>query len=216
MNLRTEDTSYGEDYWSSLDGGNGYQDSTMWEDLAMLTKEVVAIDEDGNDTSNGKRGLDIGCGYGYSVRHLRRRGLDVLGVDLSTYAINHSPADVRNYVLDMDITSNHGLGFQYKPETFDFVTCFETMEHIPEESVDFVFSQIWHIMQPRGMGLFTICTDAQEGWDTDPTHITIKPAAWWADKFSKLSFGFLPEKRDFLRLHHLYAQHEGVFVVYKD
>ena len=216
MELRTTDLTYGQEYWDTLDGGNGYQDSTMWEDLAMLTKEVVAIDHNGDDQSNGKRGLDIGCGYGYSVRHLRRRGLDVLGVDLSTYAINNAPADTKPYVMDMDITSNHGLGFQYSPETFDFVVCFETMEHIPEESVDFVLSQVWHIMKPGGIGLFTICTDAQPGWDSDPTHITIKPASWWTKKFKTASFGFLLDKRDFLRLHHLYAKHEGVFVVYKD
>lgn len=213
--MRTNDRSYGRDYFETLDNGDGYNDSTMWEDLAHTIKEVFAISlNPGADHSAELHVVDVGCAKGYLVRHLRRRGFDAWGVDISQYAIDNAPDDTANWLRIYDITSKDPSFFGN--EAFNMAVCFETMEHIPEPQVDLALSNIRRLVEPGSNVLFTICTDKQPGWDSDPTHVTIKPRGWWLDRLVAAGFGISPFGRicqDRLRQFWLFSQHDGVFVV---
>jgi cyclopropane fatty-acyl-phospholipid synthase-like methyltransferase len=211
--VRTEDTSYGEEYFETLDGGAGYQDSTMWEDLAHAIKEVFAIGDQG-DHSGELHTIDIGCAKGYLVRHLRRRGIDAWGLDFSEYAISKAPRDTIDFLRQYDLTSPN-LSF-FGAKNFTFAVCLETMEHIPEHQVDRALGNVFNLVKPGSQVLLTICTDKQPGWDSDPTHVTIKPREWWLDRLINAGFGISAYDRicqDRLRQFWLFSQHDGVFVV---
>lgn len=213
--MRTDDTNYGHDYFETLDGGDGYQDSTMWEDIAHTIKEVFATDE-GTDRSGELHTVDVGCAKGYLVRHLRRRGFDAWGLDISEYAITNAPADTAEYLRQFDLTGRDASFFGTK--NFTFAVCLETMEHIPEDQVGQALLNIFHLVEPGSQVLFTICTDKQPGWDSDPTHVTIKTHEWWQHMLEKCGFhyGYDDIKRQ-NKLGHfwLFSQHDGVFVVHR-
>lgn len=208
--MRTDDLTYGADYWNTLDGGAGYQDSVMWEDLAFITKEVLYYDQDGRDLSNTHNLLDMGCAHGYLVRHLRRRGIEAWGADYSQYALDNSPEDTAPYLRQFDLTSANAGVLAGHP--FDRLTCYETLEHIPEQHVDTALEVLFECLKPGGVALLTICTDDRPGWDSDPTHVTIKPRQWWSDRLTKIGFRH-DDRYQFLKKFHLFKDHGGVFVV---
>lgn len=212
MVMRTSDTEYGESYWSSLDSGAGYQDSVMWEDLALITKEILYYDEDGTDLSNTHNLIDLGCAHGFLVRHLRRRGVEAWGADYSEYAIQNSPKDTFLYLRQFDLTKDIAANLAGWP--FRRLTCFETLEHIAEESVPYALGVLYDSLTNDGVGLLTICTDDRPGWDTDPTHVTIKSREWWIEKLEQTGFK-QDERYSLLKKFHLFADHGGVFVVKK-
>ena len=209
--MRTQDTDYGHEYWATLDNGAGYQDSIMWVDLAHAVWEILVPDHAANiDRSGEHRCLDIGCAFGYFIRHMQRRGVETFGVDYSHYALEHAPEDIRSHTHWHDLTHP---GLTFYGGGFTVVTCFETLEHIPEEHVETALACIYDSLAPRGTAVLTICTDKQPGWDTDPTHVTIKPRAWWENWMPKAGFARLPELEARLRTFWLFSQHDGVFVV---
>lgn len=212
--MRTDDVTYGADYWNTLDGGAGYVDSPMWEDLAVITKEILYYGPRGEDLSNTHNLLDMGCAYGFLVRHLRRRGVEAWGADYSTYALSQAPADAAEFLRPFDLTKDQAVTLAGYP--FDRITCFETLEHIPEESVDAALHVLYSALKPGGVALLTICTDDRPGWDSDPTHVTIKSRDWWSARLEHA--GLWPNtetarREEFLRQFHLFADHGGVFVV---
>lgn len=209
--MRTNDLGYGADYWDTLDGGAGYKDSVMWEDLAVIIKEVLYY-PDGVDLSNTHNLLDMGCASGYLIRHLRRRGIEAWGADFSQYALEHAPDDIREYLRWFDLTDSVEVG-TLAGYPYEFMTCFETLEHIPEENIGQALFWMYHALKPGGKALLTICTSDREGWDSDPTHVTIKDRAWW-DHHLRLA-GFVISEAEYLRVKtfHLFSDHGGVFVV---
>lgn len=209
--VRTQDTSYGEDYWSTLDGGAGYQDSVMWADLAHVTWEVFIADTaNGVDRSGEHRCIDIGCAMGWFVHHMNRRGVETFGVDFSRYALDHAPEAVRNKLQWHDLRNGDPTHFG---TGFTLVTCFETLEHIDESYVDNALGCIRDTLAPEGRALLTICTSDQPDWDTDPTHVTIYPRQWWEQRLWRAGFQLDEALVERIRTFWLFHRHDGVFVV---
>ena len=211
--MRTNDLTYGEDYWKTLDGGAGYKDSVMWEDLSVIVKELFCYDGV-TDIGGSIHHLDIGCASGYLTKHLRRRGVDSHGCDLSEYALGQAEEYVQPFVKQWDLVKNGAIP-NWSSVGFNLITCFETMEHIPEEHVDAVLQEIYDRLDTGGMALFAICTSDREGWDSDPTHVTIYDWYWWEKKLHALGFKHDNEKYRRVKTFHLFADHGGIFVLSK-
>jgi 2-polyprenyl-3-methyl-5-hydroxy-6-metoxy-1,4-benzoquinol methylase len=210
--MRTTDTTYGADYWNTLDSGRGYQDSTLWEDIAHIVKELFAI-IDAQDQSGTRHVIDVGCAMGYLVKHLRRRGLDAWGLDSSTYALNHADAFARPFLCDFDLTGPDPPVISVP--SCNLVTCFETLEHIPAEHTDTALGHLWNLLQPGGEALFTICVTGQPGWDDDPTHQNVVDRAYWDERFDRQGWLPLDVKARQLRQFWLFSAHRGVWVLQK-
>lgn len=210
--LRTTDLSYGKDYWTSLDGGLGYTDSVLWEDLAFIVKELFCY-EGVSDLGGDTHHLDIGCASGYLSKHLRRRGVDSHGADVSTYALEQADEYVKPYLHFLDVTTQHKIP-NWSTVGWNLITCFETMEHIPEEYVDHVLELIYDALDPGGYVLFAICLNDRPGWDSDPTHVTIHDRQWWWKKLAALDWQ--PSLLyDDAKQYHLFADHNGTFIMRK-
>lgn len=211
--MRTTDVNYGPDYWNTLDGGAGYQDSVMWEDLAVITKELFCYDGP-RDMGGHTHHLDIGCAAGYLSKHLRRRGVDSHGCDGSAYILGTADAYIAPFIHEWDLTSLNLIP-DWSSVGFNLITCFETMEHIPEEFVQGVVNRIYNRLGRGGRALFAICTDDRPGWDSDPTHVTIHSRGWWSDVLFELPWTFDEERYEKLKKFHLFADHSGIFTMVK-
>ncbi len=67
--------------------------------------------------------LDAGCAMGYLVDQLRKRGISAWGVDISEYAIQHVPPDIREYCWADSIT----VPFSRR---YDLIVSIEVVEHM--------------------------------------------------------------------------------------
>jgi SAM-dependent methyltransferase len=184
----------------------------MWWDIAHIVHELVGVDKvHGVDHALDTRLLDVGCAFGFFLRHLRRRGYDVRGVDYSRHALAKAPEDIQYYLAWHDLTGQDQLSDWYKP--FDVITCFETLEHLPWDCAPGAVEQIWRALKPGGVLIATICVVGMPDTRSDPTHVTIIPRECWEALFVRQGFEFDRGMWRQLRQFWLFSQHHGVFVL---
>ena len=139
---------YDEGYWkSSNPKQRGYADyaresalylKTFQKRMALVSRWLPAK----------ARILDVGCAAGYFLRVAQRHGHDVHGVELSqaiaVEAVNALGADrVHIGTLDDAVTA-----MDYRPRSFDLVTLWDVVEHIPEPQP--VLRRVRELLAPTG------------------------------------------------------------------
>ena len=127
--------------------------------------------------------LDVGCAKGLAVSLWRTMAnIDAYGVDISEYAISQNPKMKKKYLKVCDIATEK---LPFDDNYFDLVTCFETMEHIPEKEVDFTFLEIHRVMKLSGHGVFSIALPESVFNEKDIGHITLRQNDFWKEKLCK-------------------------------
>jgi SAM-dependent methyltransferase len=78
--------------------------------------------------------LDVACGEGYLVRHARRRGIEVAGVDLSSRAVQTAQRQLGRNVVAVGV----GEMLPFPSECFELVTNLGSLEHFisPEQGLN--------------------------------------------------------------------------------
>lgn len=99
---------------------------------------------------------DIGIGNGFTLKFFYNKGVRTTGVDISPYLVNYFnevfTAEKMNIELtEADITkSNFGEGI------YDLVTCFDVLEHLPDEGLNVAIKNIASSLKPEGILIGTV------------------------------------------------------------
>ena len=100
------------DYWDGSRDINygGYHYDSRWESVAKKIVEYYKI-------KSGDKILDIGCGKGFLLYEIKKilPKISISGFDISQYAINNSPKDLKNFLKVGDAKKK----FDYKNKKFD-------------------------------------------------------------------------------------------------
>ncbi len=103
---------------------------------------------------NNKRGVDVGCGGGILSEGLAKQGANVLGIDLSEQLIEiadlhglESGIKVQYKILSVEALADR------EAESFDFVTCMEMLEHVPDP--ESVVRACGRLVKPGGKVFFS-------------------------------------------------------------
>lgn len=93
----------------------------------------------------GMRVLDAGCAKGFLVKDLRDAlpGLEVVGLDISAYAIEHAHPDARPYLVQGTIEA---LPFD---TPFDAVLCLDTVHNLPRDRARAALQEIQRLSGGR-------------------------------------------------------------------
>ncbi|WP_416885280.1 bifunctional 2-polyprenyl-6-hydroxyphenol methylase/3-demethylubiquinol 3-O-methyltransferase UbiG [Marinospirillum sp.] len=102
----------------------------------------------------GKKGVDIGCGGGLLTEALAQRGAQMSGIDMG-----EAPLSVaRLHQLESSLQVNYrqmtaeALAAE-EPESYDFVTCMEMLEHVPDPAA--VIAACARLVKPGGQVFFS-------------------------------------------------------------
>lgn len=148
--------------------GQPYERNETWLAFFGVIADRVVSD------INPKRVLDAGCATGMLVEALRARGLDALGIDLSSFAIQSAPETLRPYLREGSIAEPFG-------ERFDLIVCIEVLEHMPAEDAH---RAIANIASHTDDVLFSSTPfDYKE-----PTHVNVRMPEEWAEAFARHGF----------------------------
>ncbi len=128
--------------------------------------------------------LDAGCGTGQALALFNAGGrFDAQGFDIAVNALNAG------------VTAKFTQGCLWHaaevPKDNDAVFCCDVMEHIPPQHVPATLRNLR--LATKRVAFFTICT-VLDVWGPrlfkSPLHLTVQPAAWWAERFRQA--GFVP------------------------
>lgn len=93
--------------------------------------------------------LDLGCGTGPVIGELRRRGLDVVGLDYSEDMLKHARARLRALGLDeSDLIQGDCRKTPYAGASFDVVVCLGVISYM--EDYGPVLDEIYRLLKPGG------------------------------------------------------------------
>lgn len=113
---------FGRDYWDGdrKYGYGGYHYDGRWRVVAEEMAEYYNL-------KPGQRVLDVGCGKGFLLYELTQvvPGLDVVGIDISQYAIENAKEEIKPFL-------HQGLAedLPYKDKSFDLVYSITTLHNL--------------------------------------------------------------------------------------
>ena len=117
--------------------------------------------------------VDFGCGCNNFINNLNKLGIEGKGVDF-VYEEADIVAPMHNVPLP------NGCA--------DFITAFDSLEHLLPEDVDLVFEEMQRIAMPDCAFCFSISyTPSMITVHGQNLHPTVRPAKWWAAKIRKFA-----------------------------
>jgi SAM-dependent methyltransferase len=116
--------------------------------------------------------VDFGCGRNFFIQHLRRLGIDGLGIDFA-----FPEADIVAPMHRVPVSA--GIA--------DVVTSFDALEHLLPEEVDEVLDEMRRIAVPGGGFVLSICTrESKTKVNGEGLHPTVRPLKWWLDRIGRV------------------------------
>ena len=125
---------WGYDYWDGdrRVGYGGYEYDGRWRPVAEALAEHYGLEP-------GQRVLDVGCGKAFLLFDISevRPGVDVRGLDVSEYALEHAKPEVRDR-LDLGTAAK----LPYEDGSFDLVVSINTLHNLHCYDLERALSEI--------------------------------------------------------------------------
>jgi ubiquinone/menaquinone biosynthesis C-methylase UbiE len=114
---------WGKDYWDGerCYGYGGYRYDGRWRPIAEAMVKYYGI-------KPGDKVLDVGCGKGYLLYEFTQvvPGVQVSGLDISTYAIENSKEEIRPF-----LKVGNASCMPYRTAEFDFIVSLGALHNLP-------------------------------------------------------------------------------------
>lgn len=113
-----------------------------------------------NNFKKGARILDLGCGAGIPImKFLVDQGFNVTGIDFSKEMLSLAKKNVpETKLIKMNITE-----IDFPDNTFDGLTAFYSIIHVPGEKQSDLFKKIHKLLKPGGIMLVSMGSEEWEG-----------------------------------------------------
>jgi len=98
--------------------------------------------------------LDIGCGDGVWYNQLRKRGIQVTGLDTSSYDLNKLKERAKSFDIESKIIEADAQNMPFEQNTFDKTYSISTFEHIKDDKK--VFREVARVLKPQGLLVISI------------------------------------------------------------
>lgn len=169
---------YEKDYFENGGKMGGYEGYADYLPHADRVKKLIAI-------TRPQSVLDVGCAYGYMVRHLLWRHVTAYGCDISKYCADKS----------MEIIPGHfklcpAWELQFNDKSFDVIYCEGVLEHIPEERIKQVFAEFERV---ASRFYLQISFENHENAKETEGHLCMHDASWWFHHMPEHSWLFIGE-----------------------
>ncbi len=125
------------EYWdgSRNTGYGGYTYDGRWLGVAKRMAKHYGL-------KKGDRVLDVGCGKGFLLYELTQAvpGIEIAGLDISRYAIEHAKAEVAPFIREGNAAS-----LPYPDKSFDFVLSINTLHNLQLPELELALGEIGRV-----------------------------------------------------------------------
>jgi SAM-dependent methyltransferase len=125
---------YGQDYWDGdrCYGFGGYKYDGRWRAVAEKMAKHYGL-------KTGDKILDVGCGKGFLLYEFTQivPGIEVYGIDISQYALEHAKEEI---LSNLQLANATNLPFE--DNVFDFVFSITTLHNLPNYELDKALREI--------------------------------------------------------------------------
>jgi len=140
------------------------------------------------DLKAGSRVLDVGCAKGFMLFDMVRLvpGIDVRGLDISTYAIEQSMPEMKPY-----LTVGNATDLPYEDKSFDLVIAINTLHNLEGRALEQAFSEISRVSRQHAFITVDAFRNPEEqeamlAWNL--TAKTIKSIDAWKAYFAEVGY----------------------------
>jgi len=142
-----------------------------------------------------KRGriLDMGCAYGIFANWFQKRGFEVVGCDISQFAIRKGKRISPKLKLVINDVEN---GINFKDSSFDIIIAFEILEHC--KNLRGILREMRRILKEDGIACITVPVLEYSSPERDETHFWYLRTSDWIKIFEKNGFSVL-EVQNYLK-----------------
>ena len=127
--------------------------------------------------------VDFGCGRNNFIENLKSNGVEGVGVDFV-----YDEAYIKSPMHKAPLEDNCA----------DFITAFDSLEHLLPQEVGSVFNEMCRIAKPRAAYIFSISyVPSNIVVHRQNLHPTVKPESWWIKRIRE--FATVSKKGTYLR-----------------
>ena len=113
-----------------------------WKYLPIYLAKMKFVEGFISKIDKTKRILDLGCGEGVLVEKFRKKGYNIVGMDLN-YDSEHV---IKGNIMDTKLDSS----------SFDVVLCLDVLEHLNFEEQELAIKEANRVIKPNGTFLLTL------------------------------------------------------------
>ena len=168
---------FGYDYWDGdrriCYGGYRYMEG-RWEPVARAMVQHYGL-------TSGDRILDVGCGKGFLLYDLTKvvPGIEVQGIDVSQYAIEHAKEEIKGR-----LQIGSAVSLPYPDKSFDLVISINTLHTLHSYDLDKALREIERVGRKKYLCVESYRTEAEKAnllyWQvTCEAFCTPDEWAWW-------------------------------------
>lgn len=114
-------------------------------------KDQEILNRFSREIINKKPIWDLGCGSGQTTQYLKNLGVEISGLDISEKMLEQAK------ILCPEINFKKGniLKLEFDNNSIGGIISFYSIVHFTKEQVEIAFHEIFRILQPNGLFLFT-------------------------------------------------------------
>ncbi len=94
---------------------------------------------------------DFGCGPGETAKYLENLGIEISGLDLSEKILEQA----RTIHPEIRFRKGNILELEFDDDSIGGIVAFYAIVHFTEEQVEIAFREVFRVLQPDGLFLFT-------------------------------------------------------------
>ena len=131
-----------------------YLDRTYEDHALPLTRLInMRYPVEQHVKKNCRRGLDVGCGWGWAIKYFRDIGIEMHGFDVTHNILK----DSISFCGTENLLIADGEKIPYKKDTFDLVFSWHVIEHVPYPQI--FLKEIKRVLKDNGLLVIGVPND---------------------------------------------------------